>query len=98
MENDKNLENIDFESKDSKDEIKSIEELKNEIKNRRKEEKENVIEEEEDVTPEEIAEGIVQLQSEEELEEFFEENHTVDIAESFEELDDEEILKVNGST
>ena len=63
MENDKNLENIDFESKDSKDEIKSIEELKNEIKNRRKEEKENVIEEEEDVTPEEIAEGIVQLQS-----------------------------------
>ena len=36
MENDKNLENIDFESKDSKDEIKSIEELKNEIKNRRK--------------------------------------------------------------
>ena len=94
MENDKNLENIDLDSKDSKDETKSIEELKNEIKSRRKEEKDNVIEEEEDVTPEEIAEGIVQLQSEEELEEFFEENHTVDIAESFEELDDEEILKV----
>ena len=94
MENDKNLENIDLDSKDSKDETKTIEELKNEIKSRRKEEKDNVIEEEEDVTPEEIAEGIVQLQSEEELEEFFEENHTVDIAESFEELDDEEILKV----
>ena len=91
MENDKN---IDFESKDYKDETKTIEELKNEIKNRRKEEKENVIEEEEEVTPEEIAEGIVQLQSEEELEEFFEENHTVDIAESFEELEDDEILKV----
>ena len=74
MENDKNLENIDLDSKDSKDETKSIEELKNEIKSRRKEEKDNVIEEEEDVTPEEIAEGIVQLQSEEELEEFFEEN------------------------
>ena len=87
MENDKNLENIDLDSKDSKDETKSIEELKNEIKSRRKEEKDNVIEEEEDVTPEEIAEGIVQLQSEEELEEFFEENHTVDIAESFEELE-----------
>ena len=63
MENDKNLENIDLDSKDSKDETKTIEELKNEIKSRRKEEKDNVIEEEEDVTPEEIAEGIVQLQS-----------------------------------
>ena len=34
MENDKNLENIDLDSKDSKDETKTIEELKNEIKNR----------------------------------------------------------------
>ena len=34
MENDKNLENIDLDSKDSKDETKSIEELKNEIKSR----------------------------------------------------------------
>ena len=39
MENDKNLENIDLDSKDSKDETKTIEELKNEIKSRRKEEK-----------------------------------------------------------
>ena len=31
MENDKNLENIDLDSKDSIDETKSIEELKNEF-------------------------------------------------------------------
>ena len=40
MEKDRNVENIDIESKEIKDETKSIEELKNEIKNRRKEEKE----------------------------------------------------------
>ena len=73
--------------------IKKVEDLKNEIKNRIKEEKE-IDEQEEEATPEEIAEEIVQINSEEELEEFLEDNHSVDIAESFEELEDGEILKV----
>ena len=41
-----------------------------------------------------MAEEIQKIESEEELEEYLEDNHFVDVAESFEELDDEELLRV----
>ena len=73
---------------------KNLEELKNEIRNRMSESEEIEEEEDEEISPEEMAEEIQKIESEEELEEYLEDNHFVDVAESFEELDDEELLRV----
>lgn len=74
---------------------KKVEELKQEIKARLSDnydEKEN---EEEKVSCEEIADEIRNIGTEEELHEYLEEHHDVDIAESFEEFeDDEDILRI----
>lgn len=74
---------------------KKVEELKQEIKARLSDnydEKEN---EEEKVSCEEIADEIRNIGTEEELHEYLEEHHDVDIAESFEEFEnDEDILRI----
>ena len=72
----------------------NVEKLKDEIRNRMSEEDVQNFEEEEEVSPEEMAEEIQKIETEKELEEYFEENHSIDIAESFEELDDDELLRV----
>ncbi len=74
-------------------EKKDVEELKNEIRNRMKEDEKGKYEMEES-SPEEMAEEIQKINSEEELEEYLDENHSIDIAESFEEMEDEELLRV----
>ena len=71
-----------------------MEKLKDEIRNRMSEEDVQNFEEEEEVSPEEMAEEIQKIETEKELEEYFEDNHSIDIAESFEELDDDELLRV----
>ena len=71
-----------------------VEKLKDEIRNRMSEEDVNDFEENEEVSPEEMAEEIQKIETEKELKEYFEDNHSIDIAESFEELDDDELLRV----
>ena len=66
-----------------------VEKLKDEIRNRMSEEDVNHFEENEEVSPEEMAEEIQKIETEKELKEYFEDNHSIDIAESFEELDDD---------
>ncbi|WP_156299505.1 magnesium transporter [Streptobacillus canis] len=70
--------------------------LKQEIKNRLEHgEEEEYFEDADDIDTEEIAEDLQNLESEEEVEEFVEEHHTVDIADSFYEIeDDSELLRV----
>lgn len=71
-----------------------IELLKQEIKSRLDHEEEEEYFEE-DIDTEEIAEDLQNLESEKEIEEFVEEHHSVDIADSFYEIDDDtELLRV----
>lgn len=74
---------------------KEIEELKQVIKARLSENENEEDTKEEQITPEELASELRNLDNEEELHEYLEEHHDVDIADSFEELaDDEEILRI----
>ena len=89
--------NADIDTKEITQEEKTqqnVEKLKDEIRNRMSEEDVQNFEEEEEVSPEEMAEEIQKIETEKELEEYFEDNHSIDIAESFEELDDDELLRV----
>ena len=89
--------NADIDTKEITQEEKTqqnVEKLKDEIRNRMSEEDAQNFEEEEEVSPEEMAEEIQKIETEKELEEYFEDNHSIDIAESFEELDDDELLRV----
>lgn len=76
-----------------------IEHLKQEIKSRLDHEEEDLeeefFEEIDEIDTEEIAEDLQNLETKEEIEEFLEEHHSVDIAESFYEIDDDnELLRV----
>ena len=89
--------NADIDTKEITQEEKTqqnVEKLKDEIRNRMSEEDVQNFEVEEEVSPEEMAEEIQKIETEKELEEYFEDNHSIDIAESFEELDDDELLRV----
>lgn len=73
---------------------KEIEDLKQEIKARLSDDQEDEIKDEH-ISPEELADELRNIDTRQELHEYLEEHHDVDIADSFEELSsDEEILRI----
>lgn len=72
-----------------------IDKLKEEIKNRLLHKEDELYEEYEDISSEEMAEELLKFISEKELEDYLEEIHTVDVAESMEEIeDDKELIRI----
>ena len=74
---------------------KEVEELKQEIKARLSDVDNKEIDEDENISREELAQELRHIDDNEKLHEYLEEHHDVDIAESFEEIEkDEDLLKI----
>lgn len=103
LENRKNKESSE-ESKKSKENLENfqnseiseedVEKLKKEIRERISDDEEVEEEEEERFSPEEMAQEIQKIETEKELEEYLDDNHSIDVAESFEELKDDELIRI----